>query len=89
MAQLISLSIDLLKIDRSKIINGKNGAEYYPITISVNDEKDQYDNDVSSYDSQSKEQRDAKEKRNYLGNGKTVWKSPVSTPVVTSNEAPY
>lgn len=75
MAQLISLSIDLKKIDRSKIKPGKKGQEFYPITVSVNDEEDQWGNDVSSYDSQSKEQRDNKEPKNYLGNGKTFWKS--------------
>lgn len=75
MAELISISIDLKKIIESKIIQGKKGGKYYNLTVSVNDEADQYGNDVSVYDSQSKEQREAKEPRNYLGNGKVVWKS--------------
>lgn len=80
MAQLISLSIDLSKIDKTKIQtvdkNGqpfKNGARYYNVTISVNDEKNDFGQDVSCYDNQTKEQREAKEPRNYLGNGKVIW----------------
>lgn len=83
MAQLISLSIDLLKIDRSKIIHGKKGQEYYPMTLSLNDEKDEYGNDCNVIDAQSKMEREAKETKKYLGNGKTFWKSPAK------NEAPY
>ena len=41
MAQIISVSIDLNKLDKNRIIPGKNGAKYYNITINVNDEKDQ------------------------------------------------
>jgi len=73
MAQIISASIDLTKLDKSKIIPGKNGQKFYPLNIIVNDEKNKFDQDVSITDSQTKEQRSAKEKRNYLGNGKVVW----------------
>lgn len=75
MARIISISIDLMKIDKSKIISGKNGAQYYNLLVTVNDEKDKYDNDCSVTDSQTKEQRDAKEKKIYLGNGRTIWTS--------------
>ena len=43
------------------------------ITISVNDEANQYDQNVSAYISQSKEDREAKKDRFYFGNGKTFW----------------
>ena len=89
MAHLISLSIDLKKIDRSKIIHGKNGQEYYPMTLSLNDTKDDYGNDCSLIDAQSKMEREAKEKKNFIGNGKIFWRSPAPVSVVTSNEAPY
>jgi hypothetical protein len=75
MAQIISASIDLSKIDKSKIVPGKNGAKYYNFTIKVNDEKDQYGQDVQLKDGQTKEQREAKEQAPFIGNGKTVWKS--------------
>ena len=54
MAQLISFSIDLTKIDRSKIVHGKNGQEYFSMTMYVNDEKDDYGNDASVIEAQSK-----------------------------------
>ena len=70
--EIISASIDLTKIDKSKIVEGKKG-KYYNITITVFDNKDQYGNNVSLTDPQDKEQREAKEPKNYLGNGKVVY----------------
>lgn len=75
MAMIISASIDLAKIDRSRIVVGKNGAQYYNISINVNDEANQYGNNASVTTNQSKEERDAKAPKVYLGNGKTVWSS--------------
>ena len=72
---IISASIDLAKIDRSKIVVGKNGAQYYNIQINVNDEADQYGNNASVVTNQTKEEREAKAPKTYLGNGKTVWSS--------------
>ena len=73
MAQIIGASIDLTKIDKSKIITGKTGAQYYNITIIVNDEPNQYGKDVAVQNEQTKEQRLAKEKPTYIGSGKVVW----------------
>ena len=75
MARIISASIDLTKIDKSKIIEGKNGGKFYNIQIFCNDEKDKYGNDVGLTDSQTKEERESKAKKKYLGNGRTVWSS--------------
>ena len=75
MAKIISANIDLTKIDKSKIIEGKNGAKYYNIIIMLNDEKDKYNNDVSIINGQTKEQRVAKEKKVYIGNGKIIWEN--------------
>ena len=74
MAQLISASIDVSKISKDKLVKGAKGT-YLNITISINDEIDQYGNQVGIYESQSKEDREAKEKKNYLGNGKIAWSS--------------
>lgn len=79
MARIISASIDVSKIDKSKLIDGKNGAKYYNFDIIVNDEPNQYGKDVSISQSQTKEEREAKEKKVFIGNGKTVW-SKESTP---------
>jgi hypothetical protein len=73
MGSLISASIDLSKIDKKKITEGKNGAKYYNILISVNDTKNQFGQDVSISENQSKEERESGAKKNYLGNGKTIW----------------
>ena len=55
-----------------KIIQGKKG-KYYPITITLNDEVDQFGNQGPIIDTQSKEERDSKMKKNYLGNVQVVW----------------
>ena len=75
MGTIISASIDLAKIDKSKIVEGKNGAKYYNILISVNDEKNKYGQDVAISENQSEDDRKAGVKKNYLGNGKTIWTS--------------
>jgi len=43
MASIIATSIDLTKIPKDKIIDGKKG-KYLPITITLNDEPDQFGN---------------------------------------------
>ena len=83
MAKIISASIDLTKIDKSKIIDGKKG-KYYNLDITVNDDKDQYGNDVSISTSLTKEERTSKVKRTYLGNGKIVWTNESTTAPTTT-----
>ena len=53
-------------------IKGKDG-KYKNYTIAVNDEPNEYGQNVSMYVEQTKEERDAKKKRQYVGNGKVVW----------------
>ena len=74
MAKLISVSIDVTKLDKNKFIRGKKGT-YADLTISLNDQEDQYGNTVSIWQAQTKEERDAKERRNFLGNGKVIWEN--------------
>jgi hypothetical protein len=69
MATLINASIDLTKVDKTKLIKGK----YLNLTISVNDNLDNYGNNVSLTIQQSKEERDLKASKTYLGNGKVVY----------------
>ena len=49
MAKLISLKIDVKKITQSKLFKGEKGT-YLDLTIALNDEKDQYGNDVSVWE---------------------------------------
>tara|TARA_R110002167_G_scaffold365166_1_gene589005 strand:+ start:545 stop:835 length:291 start_codon:yes stop_codon:yes gene_type:complete len=72
MAGIITASIRVDKLPKEKFIKGKDGAVYYNLTISLNDET-RYGNNVSITDSQTKEEREAKAQKNYLGNGKVVW----------------
>jgi len=72
MASIIATSIDLTKIPKDKIINGKKG-KYLPITITLNDELDQFGNNGPVVVQQTKEERDAKVAKVYLGNVKVVW----------------
>ncbi len=70
MAKLITASIDVTKIDKSRIIEGRKGGKYLSLTLWVNEEDDQFGNNVSIEQSQTKEERDANSPKNYLGNGK-------------------
>ena len=72
MASIIKTSIDLTKIDKNKIIEGKKG-KYLPITITLNDEVDQFGNQGPVIISQSKEEREMKTDKIYLGNVQVVW----------------
>ena len=72
MASIIKASIDLNKIPKDKIFVGKKG-KYLPITITINDEVDQFGNQGPVVVEQSKEERDAKDPKTYLGNVKVVW----------------
>jgi hypothetical protein len=72
MASIIATSIDLTKIPKDKIIPGKKG-KYLPITIKINDEADQFGNLGPVVVQQTKEEREAKVDKVYLGNVKVVW----------------
>ena len=72
MASIINASINLNHIDKSKIIEGKKG-KYLPISIVINDEVDQFGNQGPITIAQSKEEREAKSAKTYLGNVKVVW----------------
>lgn len=72
MAGIIKTSINLSAIPKDKIIEGKKG-KYLPITITVNDEVDQFGNQGPVIVSQSKEEREIKTEKVYLGNAQVVW----------------
>ena len=72
MASIIKTSINLNDIPKDKIYVGKKG-KYLPITITLNDEPDQFGNQGPVVVEQTKEERDAKAPKTYLGNVKVVW----------------
>ncbi len=88
MAQIINLSIDLAKVDKSviKTVTLKSGkiAKYLNLSCFVNDEQDQYGNICSLSINQTEEERSAKTPKVYVGNGKIVWSDTKPNP----NEIP-
>jgi fructose-1-phosphate kinase PfkB-like protein len=74
MSALINFSLNVAKLPKEKFIAGKDGAVYVNLTMSVNDET-RYGNNTGIYVSQTQEEREAKKKKDFLGNGKVVWNS--------------
>tara|TARA_B100001175_G_scaffold142682_1_gene121079 strand:- start:4740 stop:5069 length:330 start_codon:yes stop_codon:yes gene_type:complete len=87
MASIIATSIDLTKIPKDKIIDGKKG-KYLPITITLNDELDQFGNQGPVVVQQTKEERDAKVEKTYLGNVKVVWTNGDNVNVTPRQDQP-
>lgn len=94
--KVISGSINLSKIPKERIKrtdkNGtpfSNGAQYLDVTILVNDQADKFGNDVSIIVGQTKEEREAKKEKTYLGNAKVVWSSEKQEPKQESKEEPF
>jgi hypothetical protein len=74
MAAIITLSLkkeDIDNLPKGAIYEGKN--TYYNLSVVVNDENDNYGQNVAVTAGQSKEERDAKAPKKYVGNGKVVW----------------
>lgn len=99
MSALVNFSLDLSKLPKDKIIKGKKG-QYINITASVNNET-KFGNNVSFFVSQSKEERDNKENKTYVGNGKVIWtdgsivvaekgeQEPVNSVVDSGDDLPF
>jgi hypothetical protein len=67
---MIVTSICLSDIPEDKITTSSNGKKYVNIVVDQRKEKDQYDNTHTVYMSQSKDERQAKIPKKYVGNGK-------------------
>ena len=66
MATLVTLGLN-----RDKLVFNEKG--WANITVSINDDTNQYGQNAAVAISQTKEQREAKEAKVYVGNGKVVW----------------
>ena len=62
----------MIPLEQTGIFEGKKGI-YLDLTMAVNDEVNDYDQDCSAWVAQSKESREAEEAKNYIGNGKVFW----------------
>ena len=99
MSALINVSLRVDKLPKEKFVQGKDGAVFYNFTVAVNDESNQWGQNVSLTDSQTKEEREAKKPKSYLGNGNVIWtngtiqlaekKEGVATKEVVSDDLPF
>ena len=87
MSKLMSLSIDVTKIDKTKLFKGKKG-NYLKLTVRLSDEADQYGNNLSAWQEQTEEERKAKADRNFLGNGKVFWEEKGAPATVAAGDDP-
>jgi len=71
MRKTISLKIDVTKIDKERLYQGKKGV-YLDAILMFDSEKDKYDNNGMIVQSVSKEEREAGTQGNILGNAKDL-----------------
>ena len=71
MSKLIAIKIDVTKIDKARLFEGKKGS-YLDATVFLNDEEGQYGDNGMITQSVSKEERESGVKGNILGNVKIL-----------------
>lgn len=87
MSKLVNAGIDLTKIPATAIREDDQGRKWLNVDVWINDTPDTYGNDASISIQQTKEQRDAKERKVYLGNGKKKFGWDGGAPAQTSAPA--
>ncbi|MDH4212169.1 MAG: hypothetical protein OEV79_12055 [candidate division WOR-3 bacterium] len=89
MAILARVQLNLADIPKEKIYKGKKG-QYLTVVVTLNDTPDQYGFNGPVYVEQTKEERDGKAAKQYLGNAKVVWTDGTvpAVPERTDNGAP-
>jgi hypothetical protein len=74
------LSICLSDIPKGEMKKADNGKIYCNIVVQKRKEKDKFDNDLTVYMGQTKEQREANEAKAYIGNGRVYEFTGTRTP---------
>ena len=70
MGKIINIKVDVTKLNKDKLFKGEKGT-YANLTVAENmDGESKYGDTHYIYESQSKEEREAKTPKNYVGNGK-------------------
>lgn len=84
MSKLIAIKIDVSKIDKARLFEGKKGS-YLDATVFLNDEPGQYGDNGMITQSVSKEEREAGVKGNILGNVKILGEFGDNKPAASSS----
>lgn len=73
MSSLNNIYIKVETLETLLNVVKQKGEKGLSIDISISDETNQFGQNLTAYVSQTKEQREAKAKRYYVGNGKCFW----------------
>ena len=73
MSSLNNVYIKVEVLEKLVEVLKKKGEKGISIDVSIGDETNDYGQNLSAYVSQSKEDREVKKPRFYVGNGKTFW----------------
>jgi len=74
MAKMMGVKLNVSSITKAKLFEGKKG-KYCSVTIALNDEPNSWGDNVSVWEEQTKEERDAKAPKVFIGTGKVFWDS--------------
>jgi hypothetical protein len=86
---MIAVKIDVTKIDKSHLFEGKNGAKYLDV-ILIETPDNRFGNHYMAAQSVSKEARESGVKGPILGNGKVVGKGkPAAKKTASDEDSPF
>ena len=71
--KLISIKVDVTKLDKAKFFKAGSGALYADLDVWINEDEPEEWKRVSINQSLTKEERDAKAKKTFCGNGKLLF----------------
>lgn len=77
MAAIVSIMVNLDKIPTEEIRTSKAGNRYVNLDLMINDKTGRYGDNASISVRQTRDQRDAREPKIFVGNGKVVWTNGV------------
>lgn len=70
---IVSLDLNLSKIEKSWLNKSKKGDSFLPLTVFISDEPNEYGQTVAAVLKQTEEERSAKKPKIFLGNGNTIY----------------
>ena len=90
MSKLLNGSINLSKLDKTKLFKSKEtGNVYLNVNVWINDKEDEYGNNASIQQSLTKEEIEAGEKATYIGNLKIHKPKAVENEPVEDTDLPF